>query len=35
MQHISPYWGAPGGTTAPGYTFLERSRRADAELINR
>jgi len=30
MQHISPYGGGrPGGTTAPCYTFVERSRWAD------
>jgi len=33
MQHISPYWVVRhGGTTAPCYTFWQRSHRADVKL---
>ena len=30
--NILALWGGAGGTIAPYYTFLERSRRADVKL---
>jgi len=33
MQHISPYWGRPWGTTTSCRTFLESSLRVDVKVL--